>query len=310
MKKSELFFSAIQVPIDFTMIVLAAVSAFAIRDIPQIIALQPKLYNFPMDAYLQIVLMVAPLFIIIYALEGLYNIRATRKFWNEAFRIFSATSLSLVIIIVAIFLKREWFSSRFIILAAWGLTVVYVIIGRFLLQRIQRYFLIKKGVGVHRVLLIGNNEKIENIQRLIRRYKTLGYHIVGQTDSGSVRAIKEIREKKGIDEIILCDPTITDLEQVKIVDYCSINNIAYRYIPNTLQTSKIKVGMLKGEPIIEVLNTPLEGWGKIVKRIFDVFASTVLIIISSPLMLLIAIIIKKKFGFAKFAVLGMFYFAA
>lgn len=294
MKKSELFFSAIQVPIDFAMIFLAAISAFAIRDIPQIIALQPKLYNFPIEAYLRIVLMVAPLFIIIYAMEGLYNIRATRKFWNEAFRIFSATSLSLVIIIVAIFLKREWFSSRFIILAAWGLAVVYVIVGRFILQRIQRYLLVKKGMGVHRVLLIGNNGKIENIKRLIRKDKTLGYQIVGETESGSVRAIKEIRERKGIDEIILCDPAITDLEQVKIVDYCSINNISYRYIPSTLQTSKIKISMLEGEPIIEVRNTPLEGWGKIVKRIFDTIASVILIVIFSPLMLLIAILIRME----------------
>ena len=45
-KRSELFFSAVQVPIDIIMIILAALSAFAIRNVPQIIALQPKLYNF------------------------------------------------------------------------------------------------------------------------------------------------------------------------------------------------------------------------------------------------------------------------
>ena len=65
MKKSELFFSAIQVPIDFLMIVLAAMTAFAIRNIPEIMALKPKLYDFPFNDYMWIVFSVVPLFLII-----------------------------------------------------------------------------------------------------------------------------------------------------------------------------------------------------------------------------------------------------
>ena len=53
-KRSELFFSAIQVPMDAAMILLAALSAFAIRNIPEILALKPKLYNFPLESYLNI----------------------------------------------------------------------------------------------------------------------------------------------------------------------------------------------------------------------------------------------------------------
>jgi hypothetical protein len=43
MKRSELIFSAFQVPIDFIMIVFAGLCAFAIRNLPQLIALKPKL---------------------------------------------------------------------------------------------------------------------------------------------------------------------------------------------------------------------------------------------------------------------------
>ena len=117
MKKSELFFSAIQIPIDFIMLVLAAISAFVIRNIPQIITLKPKLYEFPFSDYMKIILIVAPIFILVFALEGLYKIKATRKYWHEIFKVFVATSVVLVIIIITIFLQRTWFSSRFIILA-------------------------------------------------------------------------------------------------------------------------------------------------------------------------------------------------
>lgn len=291
MKKSELIFSVLQVPVDFIMIVLAAVSAFAVRDIPQIMALKPKLYDYPLEGYLKIVLLVVPFFILIYALQGLYDIRSTRKFWKETYKVFVATSIGLVIIIVAIFLKRQWFSSRFIILAGWMLAVFYVAAARFIIQNIQKYLLIKKGIGVHRVLLIGSNGKIDEVKKLIKGNPRLGYKITGEIETGSVKSVKHIREEKGLDEIIVCDPALTDAEQEKLIDYCSINNVTYRFIPTTLQTSRLQIGILNGEPILEIMHTPLEGWGRILKRIFDIAGSIFLIVLFSPVFLATTLII-------------------
>jgi exopolysaccharide biosynthesis polyprenyl glycosylphosphotransferase len=294
MKRSELFFSALQVPVDFLMIVLAALSAFAIRNVPEVLFfdIPAKLYNYPFDQYFRVVLMVAPFFIFIYAIEGLYDIRATRKFWKETIRIFTATSIGLVILIVAIFLKREWFSSRFVILAAWMLATFYVVVARYLIQLVQKWMLRKKGVGVHRVLLIGRNGKVDSIARLFRFNKNLGYKVIDKVDTASLKVIKKVRQEKGIDEILLCEPTLTEDEQEKLIDYCAIHNIAYKYCPTTRETSRVDVGVLNGEPIIEVKNTPLDGWGRILKRVFDVIASSLGIIITAPIMLLIAVAIK------------------
>lgn len=292
MKKSELFFSAVQVPVDFAMIVLAAITAFSVRNVPSILQLKPKLYSFLFDDYLKIVLIVAPLFLVIYAFEGLYDIRVTRKFWKETLKVFAATSIGLVIIIVAIFLKREWFSSRFIILAAWFLITVYVVFARYLLQLVQKWLLRNRGIGVHRVLLIGRNSKMSNILRTIQNNKNLGYKVIDQIDTAHLKVIKMIKEEKGIDEIILCESSITDDEREKLIDYCAINNVVYKYIPTGLQTSKFEIGMLDSEPLIEIKNTPLDGWGKIAKRIFDIIFSLIGIIITSPIMILTAIAIK------------------
>ncbi|MFZ5982455.1 MAG: sugar transferase [Patescibacteria group bacterium] len=292
MKRSELFFSAIQVPVDFAMIVLASLTAFAIRNIPEVLALKPKLYEYPFESYLKITLVVAFLFLIIYALEGLYDIRSTRKFWKEFLRVFSATSIALVIIIVAIFLKREWFSSRFVILSGWVFAVTYVVLARYLIQLLQKWLLRKKSIGVHRVLLIGTNGKIKQIAKLIKKDKNLGYKVVAEVDNAHLKEIRLIKEQRGIDEIILCEPSIPDDEQEKLVDFCAINNIVFKYIPTTLQTSKLQMGVLAGEPIIEIKNTPLDGWGRIAKRIFDIFFSIIGIIIASPIMLITAIASK------------------
>ena len=293
-KRSELFFSAIQVPMDAAMLLLAALSAFLIRNIPEILALKPKLYNFPLDNYLSAVFLIIPLALLTYAMEGLYNIKVTRKFWQEAVKVFSATSIALVIIIVTIFLKREWFSSRFIILAAWGLTVMYVTIGRYVLQKIQKYLLQSRGIGVHRLLLIGRNGKMDRILKLIKHDKTLGYKIVGRMETASIRLVRDIKEAKGVDEIIVCDSSLTDSEQEKLIDYCAINNISYKFIPTTLQTAKFESGIFNGEPIIEIRHTPLEGWGKILKRTFDMISSSIFIIILSPLMTVVAFLIMLE----------------
>lgn len=292
MKRSELFFSAIQVPVDFLMILLAAITAFKVRTIPAILALQPKLYTIHFDQFILIALTVAPLFIIVYAIEGLYDIRATRKILRETLRVFKATSIGLVIIIVAIFLKREWFSSRFIILAGWMMVTFYVVMARYLIQLIQKQLLRTRGIGVHRLLLIGRNGKIKILSRLIRTNKNLGYKVVEEVDSASLKIVKKIKEERGIDEIIVCEPTITDDEQEKLIDYCAIHNITYKFIPTTLQTSKYEIGVLNGEPLIEICNTPLEGWGRILKRAYDIIFSTFAIIITSPILILTAIAVK------------------
>ena len=296
-KRSELFFSAFQVPLDMIMIFLAALSAFMIRNIPQIISLQPKLYNFPLKSYIIVVLIIIPIFILVYAIEGLYDLKVTRKFWKEITKVFSATSIGLVVIIVAIFLKREWFSSRFIILAAWMLAVVYVTIGRYILHKIQSWLVKSRDMGVHRLLLVGYNGKIERIKKAIKNNSYSGYRIVGNVESASIHAIREIKDNLGIDEIIVCDSSLTDSEQEKLIDYCAINNIAYKFIPTTLQTAKVEASIFNGEPIIEVRHTPLDGWGKILKRCYDIICSVLLAVILSPIMLITSIAIWLETGF-------------
>jgi exopolysaccharide biosynthesis polyprenyl glycosylphosphotransferase len=157
---------------------------------------------------------------------------------------------------------------------------------------VQKWLLRNKEIGVHRVLLIGKNSKMDIISQAIKNNKNLGYKVIDQIDTAHLKVIKIIKEQRGIDEIILCEPSIIDDEQEKLIDYCTIHNVTYKYIPTGLQTFKFEIGMLNGEPMIEVKNTPLDGWGRIYKRTFDILASLIGIIVTSPIMILTAIAIK------------------
>ncbi len=294
MKRSEIYFGALQLPVDFVMILLAAASAYFLRGTEFFQPYVSRVFNLAFDDYFRFALTVAPLFIVILAIEGLYRMRVTRRLWQELYGVTKAITIGLIILMIAVFLQREWFSSRFVILVSWFLAVVYVVFARFLLQRVQRWFLIHRGVGVHRLLLIGTNQRMYALKKLLTRDKTLGYRVVDHIDTASVTRVKEIRAKKGIDEIVIGDPTLTDDEQEKLFDYCQINNITYKYFPTTLQTPRFEMKIFNGEPVIEFQHTPLDGWGKVLKRAFDIVAGVILTILFSPVMLIIALLIKLE----------------
>lgn len=294
MKRSEIFFSAIQVPVDFAMIVLAAATAYFLRGLPMFEAYVSRVFNLSFEDYLNFAFVVAPFFILILAVDGLYAMRTTRRFWQEVYGVMKAITFGLIILIIAVFLNREWFSSRFVILVGWSLAVFYVVVARSLIQIVQKWLLVKKGIGIHRVLLIGYNEKMRGLRNLLEYDKMLGYRVADQIADASITHIKNIRQIKGIDEIIVGDPSLTDDEQGKLFDFCQINNIAYRYLPTTLETPRFTMEIFHGEPIIEFQHTPLDGWGKVIKRTYDIIAGFFLTFLFSPLMLAIAILIKLE----------------
>ena len=71
MKKSELIFSFLLVPLDFIMIVLAGMSAYYIRYADFFQAYRPAIFDLRLNEYLQAVIVVAVLWLIIFALSGL-----------------------------------------------------------------------------------------------------------------------------------------------------------------------------------------------------------------------------------------------
>ncbi len=253
-----------------------------------------RVFNISFQNYLEFTLFVAPFFLLIMAFEGLYTMRATRTFTKEAYGVARAVSLGLVVLVIAVFLNREWFSSRFVILVGWALTVAYIVVARYAIQRVQKWYLVNKGIGMHRVLLIGTNQKMYTLRKLLMNNKKLGYRVVDEIDTASVTRVKEIRAEKGVDEIIVGDPTLTDDEQEKLFDYCQINNITYKYFPTTLQTQRFFMKIWNGEPIIEFQHTPLDGWGRVLKRTYDIIAGFGLTVLFSPIMLVVAILIKLE----------------
>lgn len=294
MKKSELFFAALLVPLDFLMILGAAAVAYWLRFTPGIIEIKPVLFEFSFASYIKVVSFIAPFFLLIFALEGLYSLRTTRSFWREFFQIAFSVSVGMTLIIIAIFLQREWFSSRFIILSTWLFSILFISLSRYLVNLAQKILMVYKGIGIHRLVLIGRSGYCDTVCREYKKNPGHGYKIIAQEAAISIDALRSIRKEKGIDEILVCDPDISMQDLREASDFCHRNRIEFKFVPAILQSvsTNFDVKTLFGEPLIVIRNTPLEGWGKIAKRIFDIVGSSLGIVLSFPILLLTAIAIK------------------
>ena len=132
MKRSELFFDAVLVPIDFVALMAAGVVAYSLRTSGVVQSIRPAVFvlDLPLLEYLQLVTIVSAVIVVIFALQGLYAMQATRKLLDELTRIFAGISMGVMGVIVYIFLSAGLFQSRFILLAAYVLGLLFVSAGR------------------------------------------------------------------------------------------------------------------------------------------------------------------------------------
>ncbi len=296
MKRSELFFSFLLVPLDYIMIVLAGISAYYIRFAEFTTGIRPVIFNLSLPYYFKIVLLIAFFWIIIFALAGLYSIKNPKNIIKEAYRVVLACSTGLMLIVILIFIRRELFDSRFIILAGWGLAIIYLIFARVFIRWIQRAIFIY-GIGVRKVILVGNSKTTDNLIYEFSRRKKSGYEVVRRWRDFTIETAQELAElikNKEVDEIIQSDPNLTKAEVLRLYDFADENHITFKYAADLLgaKVLKTEVAEIAGIPIVEVKKTPLDGWGRIIKRIFDIIGSLFFIVLFSPIIILTSLIIK------------------
>ncbi|MDD5566934.1 MAG: sugar transferase [Patescibacteria group bacterium] len=295
MKRSELVFSAILVPVDYLMILVSGLVAYRLR-FSEIATLRPVVYELPLREYFSILLIVGVVWVVVFIFSGLYAIQSTRRFLDEFVKIILGCSTGVLLIILLIFFQRELFSSRFIILGGWVLAMVFVSLGRLVVRNIQ-HSLFRRGYGLRNVVLIGIGETADHISELFRYNLNLGYSVVEkikQVDDQSLNQLREMFRTKSVDEVILADPGVGREERMRLLDVCNDSHVGFKYAADLLDAkiSNIRIETVAGRPLIEIKRTALDGWGRISKRVADTIISLVALIILSPFFLVIAVLIK------------------
>lgn len=294
MKKSELVFNLISVPIDAIMLFLAGLASFYLRLKPEVYA-KPIVYELTIQKFLSFGLYIIPLLIIIFAIFGLYNMRGLRRSWQEFYRVTIGLSLGLLVVILMFFFDQTIFPSRFIILSTWVLGIIFVQFGRLILRIIQK-LLFSKGIGLHRLVIVNGSRGSSKIIEKVYKNKSLGYEMIKEIkfDENTLFDLENIYKEEKIDEILQANNLLTDEENLKLVQFTRSKGLAFSYVPNLFDVEKSAVETLniRGIPLIVLKNTPLDGWGKVAKRILDIIVSLICLLLTSPFFIIIAIAIK------------------
>lgn len=295
MKRSELFFGAILVPVDFIALLAAGLAAYFLRVSTLVQEFRPAVFvlDLPLMEYLQIVSVVAAIIIAVFAVQGLYALQVTRRALEEFTRIFSGISIGFMIVIVYVFLSAELFQSRFIVLAAYAFSLLFVSLGRYFIKRMQQ-MLLRRGMGIHRVVLAGNGRFAPELATAFARRPHLGFRVVGNIEEIRWDKLEEIYKQRGIDEVIQTNSTLSDEDNLILLDFCEQYKIDYKYIPNLFETHSINVRyrQIGTIPLLELSRTPLDGWGRIAKRTVDIVGSILGLIVLSPVLIIAAIAIR------------------
>lgn len=295
MKKADLFFNVLRLPMDFLMLLVAGTTTYIFRT--EILrTFRPVLFEFnlPLITYLYLVIFVSALFIISYAISGLYSMRVRMSITEEFFKILVSSSAAVMILIVYIFLRQELFNSRFLVLGGWFFAVLFVFGGRMLVRYLQVFFVSKYNFGIHRMMVVGNDNVAINIIAEIIKNPSSGYRIVKHLLNLEIEEVKSSIGNPGVDEIILANHDYPADKIVELIDFCNDNHLVFKFVPNLKQTmtTNYEVDVINGMPLIELKRTALDGWGKVIKRVLDMLAGSLGLIVLSPLMGVISFAIK------------------
>ncbi len=293
MKKTELSFSVALIPIDYAVLVLAGISAYYLRFSTWAASRWPIVFNLPFPEYLSSLLLIAFLWIIIFSLSGLYQIKSARKLAQEIQRIIVSCAAGLSLVAIIIFLQRDLFDSRFIVLSGFVIAILYLILTHSFIRWLQRY-LFRYGIGVRKVVLVGSSKTTENLMTEFSSNPRIGYEVVRRVRDFSLPSSQDLLQfvkDNEVDEIIQSDPNLSKTEILRLYDFSNDNHITYRYIADLLEVKVLRteVSEIMGMPIVEVKKTTLDGWGRVFKRAFDLIFSSVLIVVFSPIMALAAL---------------------
>ncbi|PIP66132.1 hypothetical protein COW94_03430 [Candidatus Peregrinibacteria bacterium CG22_combo_CG10-13_8_21_14_all_44_10] len=306
-KRSEIIFGLLRIPMDFFMVIFAFMIAFKLRTYAELIPgfiLPVDMMNFPMlQEYIGFIAKWSILLLSIFAINNLYSLKVTSKLSKEVLKVSFLVSAWIMVLIAYFFLSREFFFSRLVLGYGWILSTILVSFGRIAIRVVQT-LLAKAGIGQRRMLFLSLNQATLPVLKKIKKdpyYKVVGYikrskdhEIQGCKLLGLTSELKELIIKHKIEEVVQTQYTLGDNDAPDILEFCRSHHIQYNFIPDLVQIHQknINIHTVAGFPLITLKPTPLEGWGKVWKRVFDMCGATVGLILFSPLFLTIPILIK------------------
>lgn len=248
------------------------------------------------------------LWLLIFYFYKLYDWRYLWRISGESARVVNAVTLSIFTIMIGSFLGKDTALSRAWLLLAWFFCIVLVIVGRSVVRYVIYWFR-RQGIHTTRLLIVGTNEEAKTIAEQIFKLPGLGLELLGFVEDeqpvgtevmaglkvvGSARKLRELISKEKVDLLILVSSAFSHKRMLEIIQSLEDVEVEIQMSAGLFEmvTSRVAVRDIGGVPLLYITKIRLKGLNLLMKTVFDyVFAAASLILLS-PLMLLIAVLVK------------------
>jgi len=269
---------------------------------------------------------VFPLFLVVHLIifffQGFYKRRLRRTKIDDFFFIVLNAFFSILIILAILNylyaysqggapLFRMEFKISHYFLVIYFVAVIFMIS----VLRNQIYYFMKrryeKGLSLQNVLIIGAGDMGKAVAQKIAQYKDLGFVAKGFLDDdkkpgakievdggievlGSIDELEPILERENISDVYVALDLTNYHKIMEIFKIVHRHTVNVRLIPDLFQllTLKARLEDLDGFPVISIDEPPLRGLMRVIKRTMDIVISALLLLLFSPLLLVVAALIK------------------
>lgn len=208
----------------------------------------------------------------------------------------------MIFFIVSFFLRFVSFSRLFVVYFI-AFTLIFQIICRVAFHYGKKY-MYKKGYGVRRVLLVGCNNRGQEIATYLSDHPEYGYRVMGcllpntYDNTSTIRQLgyigkfERVVKENSISTVIISLDDRLDIE--KIVNYCEANYLQVFIVPDILDltAATLEAGQINDVPLLTISESMLSPLQLKLKRLFDILFSLVVLLVGSPILALISIMIK------------------
>ncbi len=306
LKKHTEFFKSLLFLSDLVIIFATWIFAYWLRFYSGLI---PIYYGIaPLKHYLLLVIPVLVVWALVFKACNLYRPRRISTYYKEVLDIAKACTMSIIILVTATYFFKKFAFSRLFFLYFWVLSIVALSLSRGIFREALQFFR-RSGYNLRHIIIIGDGTLVGEFIERLSRHPEVGLKIIGLISSntesvgkkvhgneiiGTYENIASIIEARDVDQVFIGLPFFEIQKVENFLNNIGDKPVSVKIIPDVYHFPPFcnSVEAFEGLPILNIQDTPLYGWDIVIKRLFDILIASFSILITLPLMVVIAVITK------------------
>jgi exopolysaccharide biosynthesis polyprenyl glycosylphosphotransferase len=252
-------------------------------------------------AYAGFFLLYSALVVLGCANQNLYRTPRDRSVFDESLMVARAVGVATALLVLFIFTTGYNDISRLVVISAGVLNVLTLSGWRFFKRRLVLYRSVQ-GIGVSRVLIVGAGRMGRALAKWFEENPHLGYKVCGFLDSkrssdahvlGTINDLRKVALTQFVDEIFVTLPSERELVKTTVLEARELR-LGLKLLPDLYDGLgwRAPLHMIGGFPVMDLQWQPIPAVGLVVKRALDILFAGAALILTAPLLLLFAVLIR------------------